>query len=129
METKKLTPEVLELLEKQKTWTLATFGKEVNAVPIFFTGVAPDGRLVLGDVFMKQTLENLALNDYVAISVYEGLTGYQLKGRAVRETEGPIFEQMREAAAAMKLTAKGVLLVEVDSVIVTSPGPNVGKAL
>lgn len=92
--TAKITPEVRDLLEKQRTWTLATCGDEVNAIPIFFTTVTACGKLVLGDVFMNQTIKNLEMNNRVAVSVYEGLTGYQLKGTVRRETQGELFDQM-----------------------------------
>lgn len=128
---KALNSEVKAFLDANKMWVLATAGNIPNAVPIYFTKVLDDNRLMLVDVFMKKTLENIKNNPKVAVAVYnaEKLQGYQLKGIATYLSEGPLVNQGNTMAAALKLTAKGVITIDVEEVLVTSPGPDIGKSL
>ena len=80
-----LNENVVKLL-KAGMWDLATCANgEPNVVPVAFKGVTPDGKLVVGDVFLDTTLKNLAANNgRIAVSVYDAqsLEGYQVKGSA-----------------------------------------------
>ncbi|MCF0137602.1 MAG: pyridoxamine 5'-phosphate oxidase family protein [Oscillospiraceae bacterium] len=119
---------------KNNTWSVATFDKEPNVVPIHFREVLPDGRLAMGDVFMETTLNNIAANGLVAISAFDGTTaeGYQVKGTAEYVTEGEIVDAFKKAAEAMfggALTAKGAVIVTPTKVIVTGPGPENKKEI
>jgi len=128
---KVLNSEIKAFLEANKMWVLATAGNTPNAVPIYFTKVLNDNKLMLVDVFMKKTLENIKNNPNVAITVYnaEKLQGYQIKGTATYITEGVLVTEGNTMASVLKLNAKGVLTVEVKEIFVTSPGPDIGKSL
>ena len=128
---KALNNEIKAFLTENKMWVLATAGNTPNAVPIYFTKVLEDNRLLLVDVFMKKTLDNIKSNPKVAITVYnsEKLQGYQLKGTATYVSEGPLVEQGNAMAAILKLSAKGAITVAVDEIVVTSPGTDIGKSL
>ena len=54
-------------------WDLATCANgEPNVVPVAFKDVTEDGKLVVGDVFLETTLNNIKANDgKIAISVYD----------------------------------------------------------
>ena len=60
-------------LLKESMWDLATCANgEPNVVPVAFKDVTPDGKLVVGDVFLDTTLKNLATNGgKIAISAEE----------------------------------------------------------
>ena len=48
-------------LLKSGMWDLATCANgEPNVVPVAFKDVTPDGKLVVGDVFLDTTLKNLS---------------------------------------------------------------------
>jgi len=128
---KVLNSEIKAFLEANKMWVLATAGNTPNAVPIYFTKVLNDNKLMVVDVFMKKTLENIKINPKVAITVYnaEKLQGYQIKGTATYITEGSLVNEGNTMASVLKLNAKGVLTVEVEEIFVTSPGPDIGKSL
>lgn len=70
-------------LPKSSMWDLATCASgEPNVVPVAFKDITPDGKLVVGDVFLDTTLKNIAAsNGKIAISVYDAqnLEGYQIK--------------------------------------------------
>lgn len=121
---------------KESMWDLATCANgEPNVVPVAFKDVTEDGRLLVGDVFLKTTLENLNANDgKIAVSVYnaETLEGYQIKGTAEYLTEGEVVNAFKQAVESMfkgAATAKGALVITPDKVIVTTPGADNKKVL
>lgn len=130
-----LNENVVKLL-KNGMWDLATCANgEPNVVPVAFKDVTPDGKLVVGDVFLETTLKNIAANDgKIAISVYDpqGLEGYQVRGRAEYVTEGEVvstFKTMVEKMFNGAATAKGALVITPEKVIVTTPGADNKKEL
>lgn len=121
---------------KESMWDLATCANgEPNVVPVAFKDVTEDGKLLVGDVFLKTTLENLNANGgKIAVSVYnaETLEGYQIKGTAEYLTEGDIVNTFKQAVESMfkgAATAKGALVITPDKVIVTTPGADNKKVL
>ncbi len=119
---------VTKLLEKQ-IWHLGTYDREPNVVPVLFKAVTEDGKLLVGDVFLETTLQNLQQNGKIAVSVCdtETLEGYQIKGHAQHLTEGPIVEKFKatvQEAFKGTIAAKGALVITPEQIIVTTPGPN-----
>ena len=121
---------------KTGMWDLATCADgEPNVVPVAFKDVTDDGKLVVGDVFLETTLNNIkANNGRIAVSVYDSkkLEGYQIKGSAEYVTEGPIvdtFKAMVEKMFNGAATAKGALIITPEKVIVTTPGADNKKVL
>ena len=130
-----LNESVVKLL-KEGMWDLATCADgEPNVVPVAFKDVTEDGKLVVGDVFLETTLNNIKANDgKIAISVYDAqnLEGYQIKGTAQYVTEGEIvdtFKAMVEEMFNGAATAKGALIVTPEKVIVTTPGADNKKEI
>ncbi len=128
--------ESVKNLLKASIWDLATCANgEPNVVPVAFKDVTPDGKLVVGDVFLDTTLKNLAANSgKIAISIYDAksLEGYQIKGTAEYVTEGEIvktFKAMVEQMFNGGATAKGALIITPEKVIVTTPGADNKKEL
>ena len=121
---------------KENMWDLATCANgEPNVVPVAFKDVTEDGKLLVGDVFLQNTLDNLNANDgRIAVSVYNAATleGYQIKGTANYLTEGEIVDTFKQAVESMfkgAATAKGALVITPDKVIVTTPGAENKKVL
>lgn len=130
-----LNENVLHLL-KTSMWDLATCANgEPNVVPVAFKDVTADGKLVVGDVFLETTLNNLkANNGKIAVSVYDpqNLEGYQIKGTAEYLSEGEVvdtFKAMVEKMFNGGATAKGALVITPEKVIVTTPGADNKKVL
>lgn len=128
-----LNENVRKLL-KEQMWYLATYDQEPNAVPVAFKDVTEDGKLLVGDVFLETTLDNIRKNGKIAVSVSSGSTleGYQIKGTAEYVTEGPIVEAFKKQVEAMfkgAATAKGALIVTPKKIIVTTPGEDNKKEL
>lgn len=130
-----LNENVVKLL-KASMWDLATCENgEPNVVPVAFKDVTEDGKLVVGDVFLETTLNNVRANGgKIAISVYDAqsLEGYQIKGKAEYITKGKIvdtFKAMVEKMFNCAATAKGALVITPEKVIVTTPGAENKKVL
>ena len=130
-----LNESVIKVL-KGGMWDLATCANnEPNVVPVAFKDVTPDGKLVVGDVFLDTTLKNLQANHgRIAVSVYDvnSLEGYQIQGTAEYVTEGEIvktFKTMVEQMFNGGATAKGALIITPGKVIVTTPGADNKKEL
>ena len=123
-------------LLKTSMWDLATCANgEPNVVPVAFKDITEDGKLVVGDVFLETTLNNIkANNGKIAISVYDpqNLEGYQIKGSAEYVSEGAVvdtFKAMVEKMFNGAATAKGALIITPEKVIVTTPGADNKKVL
>lgn len=130
-----LNESVVRLL-KNGMWDLATCADgEPNVVPVAFKDVTEDGKLVVGDVFLKTTLDNIRANHgRIAVSVYDAqnLEGYQIKGTAEYLTNGVLvdtFKAMVEKMFNGAATAKGALVITPDRVIVTTPGADNKKEI
>lgn len=130
-----LNENVVKLL-KAGMWDLATCSDdEPNVVPVAFKDVTEDGKLVVGDVFLETTLNNIKRNGgKIAISVYDAqnLEGYQIKGIAEYVTAGKIvdtFKAMVEKMFNGAATAKGALVITPSKVIITTPGADNKKVL
>lgn len=129
-----LNENVVSLL-KDNMWYLGTFNdKEPNTVPVAFTNVTEDGKLLVGDVFLDKTLANIKINGRIAVSVCDPTTleGYQIKGTADYYTEGfyvESFAKMVENVFDGERTAKGALVITPEKVYVTTPGDDNNKRL
>ena len=110
-----LNQSVIKLL-KNGMWDLATCANgEPNVVPVAFKDITDDGKLVVGDVFLETTINNIKANDgKIAISVYDAqnLEGYQIKGTAEYVTEGTIVDTFKAMVGLMEQRPqKGHLLL------------------
>ena len=128
-----MNKKVVNLL-KEQIWYLGTYNNEPNAVPVAFKDVTDDGKLLVGDVFLDETLKNIESNGKVAVSACNASTmeGYQIKGTAEYITEGPIVDKFKKLVSDMfngAVTAKGALIITPEKVIVTTPGNDNKKVL
>lgn len=129
-----LSDRVKALLDSQPLWYVGTFSKEPEVTAIGFKEILEDGKLLLCDVFMKKTYDNILANGKVCIMVASADTmeAYQINGTAEYITEGPHMETWKENASAFsggKLAPKGIVLVTPESVRVSAPSKTNGKVL
>ena len=131
----KLTPEMKDVMEKTRGYAVATCSKDgiPNVVPIHFIKILSDDEIMMADIFMKKTFENIQQNPVVAISAWDWdvkpRKGYQFKGTPRIDTSGKIYEMAVDMVKAKKpeLTPKSAVVVKITDVFVTSPGPDAGK--
>ncbi len=124
----KINDEMKALL-RSAMWVLATADSSgvPNAVPIHFKFILDDTRLMLVDNFMKKTIANIAVNPQVSISVWNSSAGYQFKGKARIENSGVNYDLGVGLVKDRPFKPKGVVVVEVDSIYLTTPGPQAGS--
>ena len=128
-----MNEKVIKVLNEQM-WYLCTYADEPNAVPVGFKMVTEDKKLVIGDVMMKTTVDNIKANGKVAVSVCDlkGPEGYQIKGTAMYLSEGPLVDKLKKIAEEKfkgAMTAKGAVVITPEKVIVTTPGPDNKKEI
>lgn len=132
---KQLDERVVRLFDSQPIWYVGTTdGDSPNVAAIGFKEFLPDGRILLCDVFMNRTKENILKNGRVAISCCdpERFEGYQIFGTGEYVSEGEYVDGWKETAQAMsggRMTAKGVVLVTPEAVKVQTVGPKNDKML
>lgn len=128
-----LTDEVKKVLQDTDMWVLATADKNgiPNAVPVNFVEILSDSKIMLVDILMNKTRANLEDNPNVAVTVWHEHDGYQIKGKAYVETSGPNFESGVAQVKKEKpfLDPKGVVIVDISEIYITTPGPDNGKQL
>ena len=128
-----LNDDVKRILQSAQIWVLATADQNgvPNAVPIDFVKILNDQQLMLVSVAMKKTLANINNNNSAAVTVWYEEEGYQIKGKATIETEGPNFDNGVELVKSLAdyLDPTGVVIIDIDKIYVTTPGPDNGKLL
>ena len=131
----KLTPDVKDVMGKTRGYAVGTCSKDgiPNVVPTHFVKILSDDEIMLADIFLKKTFENIQQNPVMAVSVWDWdvkpRKGFQLKGTARVETSGKIYDMAVEMVKAEKpdLTPKSAVILKITDIFVTSPGPNAGK--
>ena len=63
-----------------------------NVVPVSMKQVIDDETVMVSDQYMGKSLANLRQNPHVALSVWDDEGGFQVKGSATYENEGPRYE-------------------------------------
>lgn len=129
----RLNEDVKRILKDAGIWAFATVDPNgvPNVVPIDFVDILNDGQLMLISVAMKKTLANIEKNNNVAISVWHEHEGYQIKGKATVETSGPNFDAGVTIVKSIKdfLDPTAVVIVDINEIYITTPGPDSGKTL
>jgi len=132
-----MTKRIKDLFNKVATVVLTTSTPDgmPNSVPIGSKKIIDDKTILFSDQFMNKTLTNIKANGKVAVTFWEGMEGYQLKGTVTIETKGARFE---ETAAWIEdlgnkigfpLKSKGAIIMNIEEIYGVSPGPGAGKQL
>lgn len=106
-----------------------------NVVPVSMKQVIDDETVMVSDQYMGKSLANLRQNPHVALSVWDDEGGFQVKGSATYESEGPRYEavaaQVKEILSSMgyDFTSKGVCYIHVEEVYSVTPGEYAGERL
>lgn len=118
---------VRELFASVPVMAFPTVGEEgkPNTVAIASTKIAGDDSLWIIDTYFDKTENNLRENEEVAVTFWQGIEGYQMKGRAKYQTEGETFEEAKAWILEKKpdKNVKGVVEVKVDEIYSIKPEP------
>jgi len=130
----KMNQRIKEIFEKQETIVLATATKDglPNVVPVNAKKIIDDETILISDQFFNKTLKNLQANPQVAITVWDKLEGYQIKGTTTIETSGKRFEETAKwideigKKLNLPIKSKGAIIVKLTEIYNVSPGPQAG---
>lgn len=133
----KMTERMKEIFEKQETLVLATASKDgiPNVVPINAKKIVDEETLLISDQFFQKTLRNLQENPHVAITLWDKLEGYQIKGTVTIETAGTRYEETARWIDAigkklnLPLHSKGAVIVKIEEIYNVTPGAQAGARL
>ena len=133
----KMNPRIKEIVAKQQIVPLATASKDgvPNVVPVNAKKILDDETILISDQFFGKTLKNIRNNSRVAITVWENLEGYQIKGSVTIETSGKRFEETAQwiegigKALDLPLKSKGAIIMKITEIYNVSPGPDAGTLL
>lgn len=128
---------VQEMVRKVPIAVLATAGLDgiPNAVPVAIKRVLDADTILISDQFFNKTLTHIMENSQVSLLVWEGNEGYQIKGTATYESEGPRFDKVAQmveeyaASIGAPLKSKGACFIQVEAVYSVAPGPHAGEQL
>ena len=133
----KLNQRMKEIFEKQKPIVLATATKDgiPNVVPVGMKKIIDDETILISDQYLNKTRKNIEANPRVAITVWDEIEGYQIKGTVTIETSGPLFEEtarwVKERGKSLNrpLKSKGALILKITEIYSVSPGQNAGMRI
>ena len=133
----KMNARIKEIFEKQQIAPLATATKDgvPNVVPVNAKKILDDETILISDQFFGKTLKNILDNPQVAITIWDNLEGYQIKGSVTIETSGQRFEETAQwidgigKALNLPLKSKGAVIMKITEIYTVSPGPDAGKLL
>ena len=131
---KQLDEKVKKVFESQALWFFGTCSDAPDVSVIGFKELRDDGTIVLCDVMMKHAVENIRKNGRASVLAVddETMSAYQISGRAVYLTSGPVFEEWKQNAEAMtggRMSGKGVVILTPETVRDKSAGAHNGEEL
>ncbi|MBI5606111.1 MAG: pyridoxamine 5'-phosphate oxidase family protein [Deltaproteobacteria bacterium] len=132
-----MTERMQKLFEKVPNVVLstATVDGSPNSVPVGSKKIIDSETILISNQFLNKTLANLKANPKVAVTFWEGVEGYQLKGTVTIETTGQRYEETARwiedlgNKLGFPLKSKGALIVNIEEIYGVSPGPGAGRQL
>ena len=76
--------------------------------------VVSDNQILIGDNYMKTTVENIKQNPNVSLVVHNNKEGYGFDGKAEYFTEGKWFDKVKEIHEGYP--AKGAILINIEEI-------------
>lgn len=131
---KQLDEKVKALFEAQPLWYVGTCSDKPEISIIGFKEILDDGRILLCDVFMNTTLQNIKSNGNICVIACDPdkMESYEIYGKAEYSTAAEYLDSWTALADAMsggKLKPRGVVLVTSEKIKVMSASPLNGQEL
>lgn len=92
-----------------------------NVIGVACVKVIDGDKLLVTDVYMNQTLKDIANNPKVAVVAWRpDMTGYKLIGTATYYSSGEYLDRVKELEDNAELKPKGAIVITVNKVIKSS---------
>lgn len=114
-----INTEVKKLIE-ENTISFATVNQDntPNVIGVACVKVVSANQLVITDNFMKQTKENIKINDNICLAVWDSnWEGYKFLGKAKYFSEGEWVKFVKKIQDNKNLPTKGAILITISEVI------------
>jgi predicted pyridoxine 5'-phosphate oxidase superfamily flavin-nucleotide-binding protein len=101
-----------------------------NASPKHFR-IRDENHIEFTDVFSQTLEEVLKKTPRVSVVFFDpqAVIGFRLRGKAILETFGPLFQQAASQLKTIGFKPKAVVSIDIDEVQSLSFGPNTGKKI
>ena len=116
-------------------FTTAREDGQPNSCIVGMKTVIDDETVYLSDQFFKKTLANVQANPKVSVLFWKGIEAFEIYGTARYVNEGEEFAAQKAWVDAafeskgMPMRAKGGVLVHVDEIYTSKPGPTAGDKI
>ncbi len=90
-----------------------------NAIGVACVQIISDDELLVTDVYMNQTLKDIAHNPKVAVVAWN-MNGYKLLGEASYYSSGEYLEKVKNAPENKDFNPKGAIVISVNRIIKSS---------
>ena len=121
----KIPNEIKEFFESVPSMAFSTSDKKSspNVVAIAAKKIVKKDTIWIIDTFFQKTKKNILQNPKVAIAMWEGSKGYQIKGNAKYYSEGEVFEEAKNwiLKSRPNKIVKGVVEIEVTGIYSITP--------
>jgi len=110
-----ITSDIKKLIENNPI-AFATINSlnKPNVIAVVYVKVVSDNQILITDNFMKQTKENLLLNNNVCLAVWDkDWNGYKIFGIAQYFTDGKWKKYVENMPQNKGLPAKGAIVVDI----------------
>lgn len=129
----KIPSEVMALLNDQEATKVLT-SVSIEGIPhtiVVGSTMAPQEDLICAaEIMMQNTAQNLEAYSNVTVLAVKGMESYQVKAKVKgRQTEGPLFDNVKAELEKMGLPCRGVWLFDPLEIYDQSAGPNAGKKI
>ncbi len=126
----KITQDMKAIAAKARPVAFATASKDgkLNVVPLGHVNIISDDEIMLVDLHMHKTRQNLAENPVAAVSFWDTEVhyGYQFKGKARVETSGKLFDETKRWFEEQKFylnpIPKALVFIKVDEIYYIGAG-------
>jgi len=120
-----MNEEIINIFNNAQIMALSTACKNSipNVVPIASKKIVDSNTIWTIDTFHNKTKQNIIETGNVAIAMWKGKSGIQIKGKAKYHSEGEIFEAGKEWILKSKpdKIVKGVIEIKISEIYSVSP--------
>lgn len=110
---------IKKLIEKNPlAFATITLAGNPNIIGIAYVKVVEKDKLLISDIYMHQTIEDIKNNPHVALVVWnKNLKGYKFIGTAQYFNRGKYFQKVKSLPENKNLPVKGAIVVKIEKVI------------
>jgi hypothetical protein len=116
--------------EAKKTISTVCPGNRPHTVTAGTIGAVGDSQMMVGEILMKRTAQNLAKNPNASFAVFKGTEAYEIHCVCKEQVKsGPLYDGVKAVCDKMNLPLSSVFVFDVISVYNQSASMEAGKKI